>query len=413
MQISEVTKRNIFYELVARKIVWSGRLSEVAFLKRIFQLDKLPTYDNRFKNMEEDICQHRMNNCDWDDWWIIEDERINLLDDDEIFLKFLCEMIHPVVRSEVEEVEMLLNVYNSYLIIDGWKIIEKNIISGRPVFVGVQDKSDIDFRNEEKISQVFVKAQLKKCDEKIRKNDYDGAISSSRSLVEGAIADIYERIVGEKMDKSGCLVDDFKKIKGLLNLSEDKHANDNIKAMLRSFIAILDAIDALSNKMGDRHRRLVEPMEHHAHLCVNSSKIFCDFLYDILNYQFQTKENLFEALISAINNEKRFWGRDKLKNDIAVKTILDKCDKYLRAILKDKFINDYEISSFRSSDICFAGLSLFLEDFSSKDIRKIFQLHKENGQACGLLSFLQEIKSFHPELIADKEIIAFLSKREI
>ena len=42
----------------------------------------------------------------------IEDERINLLNNDEIFLKFICEMVHPVVRSETEEVEMLLNIYN-------------------------------------------------------------------------------------------------------------------------------------------------------------------------------------------------------------------------------------------------------------------------------------------------------------
>jgi len=411
MQISEVTKRNIFDELIARKIVWSGRFDEVSFLKRIIPIDSLPSDDPRFKNMGEDIWQHRMNNYDWDDWWIIGDERLNLLNDDDIFLKFICEMIHPVVRSEAEEVETLLNIYNSHLIIDGWKIIEKDLISGRPIFIAVQGKSDIDFKNEEKISQKFIREQLKKCDEKIVKKDYDGAISSSRSLVEGVIADIYERIIGERMEKSGSLIDDFKKIKGLLNLSEDKYSNDNIKAILRSFITILDSVDSLSNKMGDRHRRLIEPMDHHARLCVNSSKIFCDFLYDTLNYQFQTKENLFEGLVSAINSEKRFWERERLKNDIAVKKILDRCDKYLRIVLKDKFINEFEISSFRRSDICFAGLSLFLEDISPKDIKKIYEMHKENNQACGLPYFLQSVRIFNSDLIKDAEMIDFINKR--
>ncbi len=68
MQISEFTKRNLLDELVAKKIVWSGRFDEATFLKRIIQLDKLPSHDQRFKNMEGDIWQHRMNNYDWDDW---------------------------------------------------------------------------------------------------------------------------------------------------------------------------------------------------------------------------------------------------------------------------------------------------------------------------------------------------------
>ncbi len=39
--ISEVTKRNIFDELKIRNTNWSGRLDEVEFLNRLFDIESL------------------------------------------------------------------------------------------------------------------------------------------------------------------------------------------------------------------------------------------------------------------------------------------------------------------------------------------------------------------------------------
>ena len=57
--------------------------------------------DSRFPNAIDDIWQHRINNPnDWEDNWIFNDSRFNLMScDDSIFLNFLCEMIHPIVRE--------------------------------------------------------------------------------------------------------------------------------------------------------------------------------------------------------------------------------------------------------------------------------------------------------------------------
>lgn len=35
--------------------------------------------------------------------------------DDEIFLRFLCEIIHPVVRQDITEAERICQLYNQYL----------------------------------------------------------------------------------------------------------------------------------------------------------------------------------------------------------------------------------------------------------------------------------------------------------
>lgn len=133
--ITEITRRNIFDE-IERKIVWTGRLDEIDFLKRLFDLESLPSFDDRFNNAQEDIWQHRVNNPeDWSDDWIFNDPRFDLLNcPDERFLLFLCEMVHPVVRPDIEEVVCVVDMLNGYLAEDGWTIVEEQRISGRPVF---------------------------------------------------------------------------------------------------------------------------------------------------------------------------------------------------------------------------------------------------------------------------------------
>ena len=133
--ITEVTRRAIIDHLIASKVNWSGRLNEDEFLSRIMDLNSMKSTDSRFTNAAGDIHQHRVRNYDWDDDWVFYDSRTNILwAKDQIFLMFLCETIHPVVRNDPDEVEELLNIYNLYLKQDGWMILEEKKISGRPVF---------------------------------------------------------------------------------------------------------------------------------------------------------------------------------------------------------------------------------------------------------------------------------------
>jgi hypothetical protein len=123
--ITDITRRNIIDEIRLSNFSWSGRLSEVDFLDRIFPLDILPSDDSRYGNMRADIYQHRINNYDWDDFWVFKDARLNIESLDKTFLDFLCEMIHPLVRPDNKEVNLLLDIFNKNLLTDGWKIVEK------------------------------------------------------------------------------------------------------------------------------------------------------------------------------------------------------------------------------------------------------------------------------------------------
>jgi hypothetical protein len=134
-EITEVTRRAIIDFLTYEKISWAGRLNEDEFLSRLFDLSSIRSLDHRYTNAAGDIHQHRVNNYDWNDDWVFYDTRFNILwVKDEIFLKFLCETIHPVVRYDDEDVEKILSVYNKYLEQDGWTLKEIKKISGRPVY---------------------------------------------------------------------------------------------------------------------------------------------------------------------------------------------------------------------------------------------------------------------------------------
>ena len=146
-RITEITRKDIFDLLLngigSADSFWDnrihynyyGRLSEIDFLKRIYDLKSLPSNDSRFKDAEEDIWQHTVNNDDYGYGWVFRDERFELLSgDDEVLLKFLCTVFHPAVRIEAEHWKDYLEEINELLQKDGYELYPEGKISGRDVF---------------------------------------------------------------------------------------------------------------------------------------------------------------------------------------------------------------------------------------------------------------------------------------
>lgn len=133
--ITEVTRREIFDRFAAADAPWSGRLQDDEFLARLYDLEKLPSRDSRFRTAARDIWQHTVNNSDWSTDWVFYDDRFHLLHGpDEEFLRFLCDTVHPVVRPDTELARRLVADFNAELAKDGWELYEKKELSGRPVF---------------------------------------------------------------------------------------------------------------------------------------------------------------------------------------------------------------------------------------------------------------------------------------
>ncbi|MCK5061196.1 abortive infection family protein [Candidatus Parcubacteria bacterium] len=410
MNISETTKKNIFDELSSHEnqsFAWYGKLDEIKFLNRLYKLKELPTSDLRiqqYPDMEADIRQHCINNDDWELWWIIDDKRLGLLNDDGIFLRFICETIHPVVRNE-DEAKYLLNIYNKHLINDGIELVHGESIAKKSIYKAIEiDKSPIILENKDKFTRDFAIEQLIKSETKIKNNDYDGAITNSRSLIEDVIADIYCIVTKSELKKSGDLKSDYKLIKDLLNLAPEKHSNDSIKQIVRSFTTIIDGVDSLSNQMGDRHRRRVKPERHHAKLCVNSAKVITDFLYDTIEYQAKQKEALITQLIDLLNSDKRkrvthydsfqntirSLPRDELLNEIKVKEYIKKIDVYSRRMIIEELINNFEIRCWDDNDRFFGAMYILRKGITTDDVNRIKSKFTGNNQAVELKQFIKD-----------------------
>jgi hypothetical protein len=146
-RISEITKRDIYDLFVnglevldyfeTKKITYTyyGRLEEVEFLKKLYDLENLPSKDSRFTNAERDIWQHTINNNDYSFCWVFKDERFQLQKgSDETYLRFICAIFHPLVRDEKGAWKNFYNEVNRLLNNDGYELYPAEKVSNREVY---------------------------------------------------------------------------------------------------------------------------------------------------------------------------------------------------------------------------------------------------------------------------------------
>ena len=146
-RITEITKRDILelfrdgfeidilFDTDTVIYPYFGRLEEIDFLKRIYDLKNMPSNDPRYDNAERDIWQHTVNNDDYPSCWVFEDERFGLQNgEDEVYLKFLCEVFHPVVRNEKSYWKTYLTEINRLLKDDGYELYPVDKISNRDIY---------------------------------------------------------------------------------------------------------------------------------------------------------------------------------------------------------------------------------------------------------------------------------------
>lgn len=292
-QISEVTRRNIFDFLRVEGVRWSGRLEEIDFLSRMFDLAKLPSSDSRFESASGDIWQHRVNNFDWPDDWVYNDERFNLHKcQDSIFLNFLCELIHPIVRSDAADAAKLQQMFNEFLRTDNFEVVEKTKISGRSVFAG---RSRIASHNpahaqRKEISAIlnaeYVSTQINLMEASIETSPYV-SIGIAKELIETCCKKILtER--GVELEKRWDLLDLMKNTNKVLQLSpsdvsDEKKASKTIRTILGSLSAVVHGICELRNEYGIGHGK---PSNfkglgpRHAKLAVGASSTLAIFLLE-------------------------------------------------------------------------------------------------------------------------------------
>ncbi|MCO4099901.1 MAG: hypothetical protein HEQ38_10960 [Gemmatimonas sp.] len=136
--LSEVTRREVVsvleHEFGTESL--GGQLGLLEFLKRVWPIDLLPSFDRRHEALWGEIWRHTVDNPED---WSLKDlllERLGILSSSTaLLLSFLGELFHPVVRSGAAA-ENLLSAINRLIEVDGWRLTAQGDVSGRPVYRG-------------------------------------------------------------------------------------------------------------------------------------------------------------------------------------------------------------------------------------------------------------------------------------
>jgi len=300
MSLSEVTRLAIIDELTAGKVDWAGRFEEPTFLARLYDMSALSSTDPRFRDAQGDVYQHRVMNYDWEDDWVFYDARFGLLrGDDETFLRFLAETVHPVVRRDPDEVSALVAVYNKHLQHDGYELAPVAEISGRPVFAGRRRLSVPGaIRELERAAPVvdvnYLTRQVTRMEGAIER-DPELAIGTAKELIETVCKTVLGGL-GVEPDKTWDVPRLIKETSKCLQLTPDgvrpdAPAAETIRRVLGSLGGIVTGIAELRNAYGTGHGKALGRTglgPRHAKLAVGAASTLAVFLFE--TYQYRTSQ---------------------------------------------------------------------------------------------------------------------------
>ena len=291
--VSDRTRTAVLDEMRARDTIWSGSLDETVFLSRVFDLSTMPSSDPRYDSAEADIWQHRINNDDWPNDWIFDDSRFQLYTlDQERFLKFITEVLNPIVRKSVSEQQSLAMAFNGHLRRDGWELVEDVVVDDRPIYIAVRQVYGIG-NSVQRIKAVAASLDSDNLYEDLRRLERIGdsepgeTIALSKEIVESCcklILDDRRVNYRERADFPELLKLLRKEIKIMPDsIGESAKAHKEIREVLTSLGRIAHALGPIRNAYGKGHGRGrefrgLEP--RHARLAIGAASTFVEFVLD-------------------------------------------------------------------------------------------------------------------------------------
>ena len=219
--------------------------------------------------------------------WQYAEEKLRELNGTEALASLICEVLDPREFLGCDkEPEPAIDYLNKRLSYDGYEVVLESGLAKIRNLKGVQVKAIHPFEGSKEHAHLFIDEQIKKSEKKIQEEDYDGAITNARSLLEAVLKEVEEKLDGDTPRYDSDLPKLYKRVQKLLNLDPNRPDIDQpLKQVLSGLVNIIQGLSGLSNKMGDRHARSYRPSRHHALLICNAAKTVSNFIFDTYSYQ--------------------------------------------------------------------------------------------------------------------------------
>lgn len=297
-EVPRQVRINILDGMRLENVVWCGTLDDVEFLSRIFDLQRLPSTDSRFQDAAGDIWQHCINNDDWDRDWVFNDDRFDLIGGtSDQFLRFLCEVVHPVVRPVRDEAIKLVLHFNEQLRPAGWELYEEERIAGHPRFAyrQVSHHASRVVSRARNVADALDAGWMAKEIERVEnavEQDPALAIGTAKELVETCCKTILTKrsVVFTKSEDLGDLTKKIAKELQLVpeGINDEAKGAENIRLILRNLTQLTNNLAQLRGLYGTGHGRDgqyrgLQP--RHARLAVASAVAFIDFITDTYRHR--------------------------------------------------------------------------------------------------------------------------------
>lgn len=295
MPISRRAKTDLVDLILLEGMPWSGALDEVAFLGRLYDLAAIGSRDSRFRDAAGDVWQHRINNPqDWEDDWVFYDSRFNVAGgSDENLLRFLCEMLHPLVRKhDPERAAALAASLNEILRPEGWELVpSRKQVGGRPVYEArpvADDRrvlADAGHDLAFVLDSDYVSRQVQRMEAAID-SDVDLAIGTAKEFVETVSKSILSERGIDYVEKDSisslvrAVAEELRLVPA--GVRDEVKAAGAVKRLLGNLAAIVQGLAEIRNAYGTGHGKAAatSPLRpRHAQLAVGAAITLGTFLY--------------------------------------------------------------------------------------------------------------------------------------
>ncbi|MGW6332203.1 abortive infection family protein [Nocardia rhamnosiphila] len=293
--LPDVVRQDLI-DLLSADRRWAGDIGDVAFLKGLYDLEKLPSHDGRYKSALGDIKCH-VGFGDWDDDWPFYDDRFKLrYGTTDEFLRFVDRTVHPRVQHSARAAQELVDDVNDVLAGSAYELtVDKTLKDGRAVYRATARSS---FHGPRPALTAGRGIQLgdRKGLEAHLKRIQTGLVENDPELTIGSCKELIESICHQVLDETGSSPDLQERPRELPKLfrmataaldaelvSNRPRASEGVRKVVQGMTTVVQGLAELRNDAGTGHGRstasTVERM--HAELALNAVVAISEFMFAI------------------------------------------------------------------------------------------------------------------------------------